>query len=66
VIDIMRTRPMIIIGVILQEDAFFVPPEEFAPGLRERLARLASIAGFRTAVFLFVITTDTSFAGALC
>jgi hypothetical protein len=33
VVDIMRTHPMIIIGGILQENPFFVPPEEF---LRER------------------------------
>ena len=36
----MRTHPLVIIGVILQEDALFVPPEEFLPELRERLARL--------------------------
>ncbi len=33
VIDIMRTHPMIIIGGILQQNPFFVPPEQF---LRER------------------------------
>jgi hypothetical protein len=33
VVDIMRTHPMIIIGGILQENPFFVPPNEF---LRER------------------------------
>jgi hypothetical protein len=33
VVDIMRTHPMIIIGGILQENPFFVPPDEF---LRER------------------------------
>ena len=36
VIDIMRTHPMIIIGGILQQNPFFVPPEEFLPELRER------------------------------
>ena len=36
VIDIMRTHPMIVIGGILQQNPFFVPPEEF---LRERRSR---------------------------
>ena len=34
--DIMRTHPMIIIGGILQENPFFVPPDEFLRELRER------------------------------
>lgn len=38
VIDIMRTHPMIIIGGILQQNPFFVPPEEFLRELRERRA----------------------------
>lgn len=29
VVDVMRTRPLIIIGGILQENPFFVPPDEF-------------------------------------
>jgi len=36
VIDIMRTHPMVIIGGILQENPFFVPPEEFLQELRQR------------------------------
>src|SRR6266700_399195 len=36
VIDIMRTHPMIIIGGILQQNPFFVPPDEFLRELRER------------------------------
>jgi hypothetical protein len=32
----MRTHPMIIIGGILQENAFFVPPDEFLRELRQR------------------------------
>jgi hypothetical protein len=36
VIDIMRTHPMIIIGGILQQNPFFVPPEEFLREVRER------------------------------
>lgn len=45
VIDIMRTHPLIIIGGILQQNPFFVPPEEFLREFRERLAaRTASAA----------------------
>ena len=36
VVDIMRTHPMIVIGGMLQENPFFVPPEEFLRELRER------------------------------
>jgi len=36
VIDIMRTHPMIIIGGILQQNPFFVPPGEFLREFRER------------------------------
>ena len=39
VIDIMRTHPMIIVGGILQQNPFFVPPEEFLVELRERRPR---------------------------
>jgi len=38
VIDIMRTHPMVIIGGILQQNPFFVPPQEFLPELRRRRA----------------------------
>jgi hypothetical protein len=38
VVDIMRTHPMIIIGGILQENPFFVPPEVFLQELRQRRA----------------------------
>jgi len=38
--DILRTHPMVIIGGILQENPFFVPPDQFLLELRERrLAR---------------------------
>jgi MEDS: MEthanogen/methylotroph, DcmR Sensory domain len=37
VIDIMRTHPMIIIGGILQQYSFFIPPAQFVRELRERL-----------------------------
>ena len=36
VVDIMRTHPMIIIGGILQQNPFFVPPEDFLREFRER------------------------------
>jgi len=36
VVDVMRTHPMVIIGGILQENPFFVPPDEFLKDLRER------------------------------
>jgi hypothetical protein len=36
VMDVLRTHPMVIIGGVLQENPFFVPPEEF---LRELDAR---------------------------
>jgi enamine deaminase RidA (YjgF/YER057c/UK114 family) len=38
VIDIMRTHPMVIVGGILQENPFFVPPEEFLQEFRQRRA----------------------------
>jgi hypothetical protein len=38
VIDIMRTHPMIIIGGSLQQNPFFVPPDEYLSELRERRA----------------------------
>jgi hypothetical protein len=37
VVDVMRTHPMIIIGGILQENPFYVPPQQFLQELRERL-----------------------------
>jgi hypothetical protein len=38
VMDIMRTHPMVIIGGILQENPFFVPPDEFLRELKGRAA----------------------------
>jgi hypothetical protein len=38
VMDVLRTHPMVIIGGILQENPFFVPPDEFLRELRERNA----------------------------
>jgi hypothetical protein len=36
--DIMRTHPLVIIGGLLQENPFYVPPEEFLGEMRERRA----------------------------
>jgi MEDS: MEthanogen/methylotroph, DcmR Sensory domain len=38
VVDIMRTHPMVIIGGLLLENPFFLPPEELLPELRARRA----------------------------
>jgi hypothetical protein len=38
IIDIIRTHPMMIIGGILQENPFYVRPEEFVRELRARAA----------------------------
>ena len=42
VMDIMRTHPMVIIGGILQDNPFFVPPDEFLEELRLRKGRRAA------------------------
>jgi hypothetical protein len=34
--DIMRTHPLVIIGGLLRENPFFIPPEQFLDELRER------------------------------
>ena len=36
VMDMMRTHPVVIIGEVLQENPFFVPPEQFLLEIRER------------------------------
>jgi hypothetical protein len=36
VVDIMRTHPVVIIGGVLQENPYFVPPDQFLLELRER------------------------------
>jgi hypothetical protein len=38
VIDIMRTHPLVIVGGILQQNPFFVPPGEFLQEIRARRA----------------------------
>src|SRR5271165_778389 len=35
IVDVMRTHPMIILGGILQENPFYVPPKQFLQMLRE-------------------------------
>jgi len=42
VVDIMRTHPMVIIGGILQQNPFFVPPPEFLREVRARRAERAA------------------------
>jgi hypothetical protein len=37
--DIMRTHPLVIIGGMLHENPFFVPPDQFLVEMRERRAR---------------------------
>jgi hypothetical protein len=36
--DIMRTHPLVIIGGLLRENPFFVPPEQFLQEMHERRA----------------------------
>ena len=36
VMDVMRTHPVIIVGGVLQDNPFFVPPDEFLNELRAR------------------------------
>jgi hypothetical protein len=36
VMDIMRTHPVVVIGGILQENPFYVPPDQFLREIRER------------------------------
>ena len=44
VMDILRTHPMVLIGGIIQENPFFVPPDEFLKELRERRAPQTKVA----------------------
>jgi hypothetical protein len=44
VIDILRTHPLVITGTLLQQNPFFVPPEEFLREYRDRRSgRLGNI-----------------------
>jgi FixJ family two-component response regulator len=38
VMDVMRTHPMVIVGGVLQENPFYVPPDELLREIRERKA----------------------------
>ena len=38
-IDIMRTHPLVIIGGLLRENPFFVPPDQFLEEMRQRRTR---------------------------
>lgn len=38
IVDVLRTHPMVVIGGTLQENPFFVPPDEFLRELREKRA----------------------------
>lgn len=42
VVDVLRTHPMVVIGGLLQENPFFMPPDEFLRQLGERGAAQAS------------------------
>jgi hypothetical protein len=48
VVDIMRTHPVTIIGGVVRENPFFVPPEEFLPELRDRQARRSGSSARRS------------------
>jgi hypothetical protein len=37
-VEVMRTHPMVIVGGVLQENPFFVPPDQFLLEIRERRA----------------------------
>ena len=39
IMDVLRTHPMVILGGVLQESPFFIPPEQFLQALRERQLR---------------------------
>jgi|tagenome__1003787_1003787.scaffolds.fasta_scaffold20678696_1 hypothetical protein len=44
VMDVLRTHPVVIIGGLLQENPFFVPPEQFLHEIRERRSVRATVA----------------------
>lgn len=43
IVDVMRAHPMVIIGGVLRENPFFVPPEELLEELHARRARIAEL-----------------------
>ena len=42
--DIMRTHPLVIMGGLLRENPFFVPPEQFLDEMRERRSARTTVA----------------------
>ena len=38
--DILRTHPVVLVGGLLQENPFYVPPDEFLKELQSRKVRL--------------------------
>ena len=46
-LDVMRTHPMVIIGGVLQENPFFVPPDQFLLEIRERRSARRSASAAR-------------------
>jgi hypothetical protein len=46
--DVLRTHPMVIIGGILQENPFFVPPDEFLREMEERRSRKSESTSARS------------------
>jgi len=44
IVDILRTHPYVIIGGILQQNPFFVPPDEMLRELRDRTTKVPSPA----------------------
>jgi MEDS: MEthanogen/methylotroph, DcmR Sensory domain len=42
--DIMRTHPLVIIGGLLRENPYFVPPEQFLDEMRERRLTRTTVA----------------------
>jgi hypothetical protein len=46
IMDILRTHPLVIIGGILQQNPFFVPPDEFLRELRERARQHSTGMGY--------------------
>jgi hypothetical protein len=44
VMDIMRTHPVVIIGGVLQENPFFVPPDQFLLEIRQRRSVRKSVS----------------------
>lgn len=44
IMDVLRTHPMVVIGGVLQENPFYVPPDRFLLELRERRSHRANVS----------------------